>query len=138
MSIVSFAALVSGCDSMVSICLYFFFFQAEDGIRDDLVTGVQTCALPITSKSFRAAALVRKIFPSRSQAMTPSGNVSKIRSSWFDGTILACAFFAFIASLTANFLLLRLSYHAHIQGQHLYHQKSPYAKCTFKVKLMLV
>src|SRR5438552_7837624 len=26
---------------------YFFFFQAEDGIRDDLVTGVQTCALPI-------------------------------------------------------------------------------------------
>src|SRR5215216_5342171 len=28
------------------IC-FFFFFQAEDGIRDDLVTGVQTCALPI-------------------------------------------------------------------------------------------
>src|SRR5947208_6775025 len=27
--------------------VYFFFFQAEDGIRDDLVTGVQTCALPI-------------------------------------------------------------------------------------------
>src|SRR5258708_12587154 len=26
---------------------YVFFFQAEDGIRDDLVTGVQTCALPI-------------------------------------------------------------------------------------------
>src|SRR5205823_9495307 len=28
---------------------YFFFFQAEDGIRDKLVTGVQTCALPISS-----------------------------------------------------------------------------------------
>ncbi len=27
----------------------FFFFQAEDGIRDDLVTGVQTCALPISN-----------------------------------------------------------------------------------------
>src|SRR3990170_6427002 len=27
--------------------LLYFFFQAEDGIRDDLVTGVQTCALPI-------------------------------------------------------------------------------------------
>src|SRR2546425_11032779 len=27
----------------------FFFFQAEDGIRDKLVTGVQTCALPILS-----------------------------------------------------------------------------------------
>src|SRR5438034_6354800 len=32
-------------------CLYFFFFffQAEDGIRDHCVTGVQTCALPISS-----------------------------------------------------------------------------------------
>ena len=29
------------------ILCFFFFFQAEDGIRDDLVTGVQTCALPI-------------------------------------------------------------------------------------------
>src|SRR5438034_5100980 len=27
--------------------LIFFFFQAEDGIRDHCVTGVQTCALPI-------------------------------------------------------------------------------------------
>src|SRR6266404_3125852 len=28
---------------------FFFFFQAEDGIRDKLVTGVQTCALPISA-----------------------------------------------------------------------------------------
>src|SRR5690606_39862001 len=28
-------------------CSFFFFFQAEDGIRDFHVTGVQTCALPI-------------------------------------------------------------------------------------------
>ena len=28
----------------------FFFFQAEDGIRDTSVTGVQTCALPISSQ----------------------------------------------------------------------------------------
>ena len=28
-------------------CVFFFFFQAEDGIRDWSVTGVQTCALPI-------------------------------------------------------------------------------------------
>src|SRR5438094_8735232 len=27
---------------------FFFFFQAEDGIRDRTVTGVQTCALPIS------------------------------------------------------------------------------------------
>ena len=31
----------------------FFFFQAEDGIRDRLVTGVQTCALPIYSDGGR-------------------------------------------------------------------------------------
>src|SRR5690606_40953855 len=30
---------------------YFFFFQAEDGIRDFHVTGVQTCALPISMKA---------------------------------------------------------------------------------------
>src|SRR5699024_11997845 len=30
--------------------LCFFFFQAEDGIRDRNVTGVQTCALPILSR----------------------------------------------------------------------------------------
>src|SRR2546425_3423326 len=31
----------------------FFFFQAEDGIRDKLVTGVQTCALPISFQDRR-------------------------------------------------------------------------------------
>src|SRR2546427_12234350 len=31
----------------VMIICFFFFFQAEDGIRDLTVTGVQTCALPI-------------------------------------------------------------------------------------------
>src|SRR5438093_971081 len=41
-------------------CFFFFFFQAEDGIRDWSVTGVQTCALPIwnchTSGGRKAAA----------------------------------------------------------------------------------
>src|SRR6266853_3529668 len=32
---------------MYFVDLFFFFFQAEDGIRDLTVTGVQTCALPI-------------------------------------------------------------------------------------------
>src|SRR5947208_12882699 len=39
----------------------YFFFQADDGIRDDLVTGVQTCALPISTgpgSMAREAALV--------------------------------------------------------------------------------
>src|SRR5437763_3297817 len=30
-------------------CFHLFFFQAEDGIRDTSVTGVQTCALPISN-----------------------------------------------------------------------------------------
>src|SRR6266545_4399542 len=37
---------------MLSRIVLFFFFQAEDGIRDKLVTGVQTCALPILARAF--------------------------------------------------------------------------------------
>src|SRR5437764_7444638 len=44
--------------SVLSAMFCFFFFQAEDGIRDTSVTGVQTCALPIWARhSVRAAAL---------------------------------------------------------------------------------
>src|SRR5690606_40880221 len=35
---------------IICMCIFFFFFQAEDGIRDFHVTGVQTCALPICSR----------------------------------------------------------------------------------------
>src|SRR5437879_13274334 len=38
--------------------LFFFFFQAEDGIRDTSVTGVQTCALPISTGLLGAAARI--------------------------------------------------------------------------------
>src|SRR2546427_9912135 len=38
-------------------CVFFFFFQAEDGIRDLTVTGVQTCALPICTLGIRPEAL---------------------------------------------------------------------------------
>src|SRR2546430_4503490 len=36
--------------------ILFFFFQAEDGIRDLTVTGVQTCALPISGLTAAEAA----------------------------------------------------------------------------------
>src|SRR2546421_9562639 len=39
-------------DAIDCLLVPFFFFQAEDGIRDLIVTGVQTCALPI-SRRFR-------------------------------------------------------------------------------------
>src|SRR5216683_5339187 len=45
---------------MVNSWCFFFFFQAEDGIRDLIVTGVQTCALPI-SRGVRVRAMVRSI-----------------------------------------------------------------------------
>src|SRR2546422_8561515 len=41
------------------MCVFFFFFQAEDGIRDVAVTGVQTCALPIYKKAFGATEKAR-------------------------------------------------------------------------------
>src|SRR5438876_10631383 len=39
--------------------MFFFFFQAEDGIRDGRVTGVQTCALPIWDRRAARAARPR-------------------------------------------------------------------------------
>src|SRR2546429_5433424 len=38
-----------------TLLLFFFFFQAEDGIRDVAVTGVQTCALPISLAAWSEA-----------------------------------------------------------------------------------
>src|SRR5256884_4792022 len=45
------------------VCV-FFFFQAEDGIRDVAVTGVQTCALPICGE-------VASVVPSAALPATP-------------------------------------------------------------------
>src|SRR5215467_14515346 len=41
--------------------MFFFFFQAEDGIRDYKVTGVQTCALPIFFIGEPYATMVRAV-----------------------------------------------------------------------------
>src|SRR5699024_12005089 len=52
-------SLLYGC-----VWFVFFFFQAEDGIRDRNVTGVQTCALPIWVGSARnARELVLENYP---------------------------------------------------------------------------
>src|SRR2546430_7914082 len=54
MSLIShFTETVSG----TSFLFCFFFFQAEDGIRDLTVTGVQTCALPIFTLVFETSLL---------------------------------------------------------------------------------
>src|SRR3982750_1444229 len=54
-------------DSLIFF-FFFFFFQAEDGIRDLIVTGVQTCALPICDRDRRRAAQSRRRSASASSA----------------------------------------------------------------------
>src|SRR2546421_4449644 len=53
------------CCILLYTVIFFFFFQAEDGIRDLIVTGVQTCALPIyltiLSGRYSARDLVEKV-----------------------------------------------------------------------------
>src|SRR5687767_15715914 len=56
-------SLISGFGDVIFV---FFFFQAEDGIRDKLVTGVQTCALPISARSGGAPG--RLLHPPRCRA----------------------------------------------------------------------
>src|SRR5438445_2777110 len=46
---------VYGVRFLYSGVFFFFFFQAEDGIRDIGVTGVQTCALPISEPGRQVA-----------------------------------------------------------------------------------
>src|SRR2546430_2896460 len=40
--------IIQSRHNLTAMLCFFFFFQAEDGIRDLTVTGVQTCALPIS------------------------------------------------------------------------------------------
>src|SRR5207249_8960154 len=47
------------CRQYYAGCVSFFFFQAEDGIRGRNVTGVQTCALPISSSRTGSLQLFR-------------------------------------------------------------------------------
>src|SRR5437879_13288143 len=67
---------------------YFFFFQAEDGIRDTSVTGVQTCALPICLKSRDAACLRSspRFCPANANMRSEERRVGKeCRSRWSPG-----------------------------------------------------
>src|SRR5438105_6428949 len=63
-----------------------FFFQAEDGIRDPLVTGVQTCALPISSSTIKgknstnAATTMPKMSPTCILAGVPPRICPTLRS----------------------------------------------------------
>src|SRR5437868_5846843 len=64
---------------------FFFFFQAEDGIRDRNVTGVQTCALPI---SWRLNTICSSARPTRSIGTMDSRRPSN-SSQIFSGNVTA-------------------------------------------------
>src|SRR5260363_451969 len=70
----SFSPFSQGFRALVTV---FFFFQAEVGIRGDLVTGVQTCALPISLRSGRCGFSSPARGMSLTSAMSPIGELLK-------------------------------------------------------------
>src|SRR5256885_7235505 len=63
--------------AMIDFNDIFFFFQAEDGIRDYKVTGVQTCALPILAMMTRRPAAFNAARASGVLPLTGSDTASK-------------------------------------------------------------
>src|SRR5205809_2921678 len=70
---------------IVGVC--FFFFQAEDGIRDVAVTGVQTCALPIFE---RALPLAEEPTEIRATALSVAASEAAMRGDEVRVTELLC------------------------------------------------
>src|SRR5438093_3583660 len=62
------------CILLVCFLLFFFFFQAEDGIRDWSVTGVQTCALPISASTISALRSITSRSALRTGTMVSGSN----------------------------------------------------------------
>src|SRR2546421_5451959 len=74
--------------------VFFFFFQAEDGIRDLIVTGVQTCALPISVQrdySVLSQALLAGASAQLRNMATTAGNLlQRTRCMYFRDTAMPC------------------------------------------------
>src|SRR5690554_1288245 len=58
----------------------FFFFQAEDGIRDADVTGVQTCALPIWLRGLLKLGAQNRAFPANPEKLC---HLLRLNMSWY-------------------------------------------------------
>src|SRR5207253_6309403 len=65
------------------------FFQAEDGIRDGHVTGVQTCALPISQDIIAAAAQIRALVPLALEAMQTEHEADRTTSIMMSRALVA-------------------------------------------------
>src|SRR2546430_9028019 len=77
------------CRRFLSSC-FFFFFQAEDGIRDLTVTGVQTCALPISQTSIPFNCARTPVPPSLTTPYIPSTTFCTLAGSSFHSLGGAC------------------------------------------------
>src|SRR5438552_4795462 len=73
------------------VFLKYFFFQAEDGIRDDLVTGVQTCALPILADSYVSFQLAFAVLdPGSSDLVRQKGHIRISQAQHLRPILVAC------------------------------------------------
>src|SRR2546430_8967787 len=89
------------------VTIVFFFFQAEDGIRDLTVTGVQTCALPISSKARRVVQQLFEAFFKDVSLMPPEYRDQALRAETAHGAAArARAVADYIAGMTDRYALL--------------------------------
>src|SRR5699024_9249590 len=85
----------------------FFFFQAEDGIRDRNVTGVQTCALPILIKEYAQNILKNAQLIHSTVSVNPG---AKLKVSTFPSNLLAGILVSFYEETKENYTI------EHLQG----------------------
>src|SRR5258708_23414305 len=76
---------------------FLFFFQAEDGIRDDLVTGVQTCALPISYAVGKRIVTIEglpEVWASQKGLSTAEAvnTLHPVQQAWIDEQVPQCGY----------------------------------------------
>src|SRR3712207_9572405 len=84
---------------------FFFFFQAEDGIRDIGVTGVQTCALPILGICVAGACLTTAI----GLVATVADYFSKISSLSYEKLAVLTTVISFIFACFGVDMIVKIS-----------------------------
>src|SRR5205809_2449893 len=80
----------------------FFFFQAEDGIRDVAVTGVQTCALPLTSETLALQTIRNGGLSDRPEFSGPGGPSEAVASGSLTNQIRPQELGQFLGSLSVK------------------------------------
>src|SRR5689334_24141475 len=86
MAVESLGQIGDRSDFPMFIDVLFFFFQAEDGIRDGTVTGVQTCALPISMRVWDIRQTIQMV-----RQLTASNAVVRLQA---DGSMAVNALYA--------------------------------------------